>query len=323
MPVAPTRDWRGAVLVTAAIALTMIGAGRIRVWGWSSGRTIAMGAVVSAVVLALLVVERRTPHPLIHPSVWRDRVVIGANLATIAASVGMVGLIYFFSALAQSAAVFESTGLSVAVALGSFTITIAAFATVSGRLARSFGFAAPVLTGLVISVAGFLWLSATTTGTTEAQMLIPLSLCGFGAGIANGGLVSPAVLSGRLVRVDEAAGLTSLARFLGAAVAVVIGTSTYLAVAVGDVGVASAPPVDASVAVGASAYQRAVEVLRSDLRSPFEAAARTQTVEAFAATMRFTALLVAALAVISSWLLRRARSETLLASGRWEAPDPN
>jgi MFS family permease len=322
MPVAPTRDWRGALLSMAAIALFMVGAGRMRVWGWVPWPTGAVAAALVALLAALVWVESHTPHPLIHRSLWRDRVVMGANLATIGASVGMIGLIYFFAALAQSAAVFASTGLAAATALGTFTATIVAFALLSGRLSRRFGFSAPVLTGLVISVAGFLWLSTTTVGTTEGELLVPLSLCGFGAGIANGGLVAPAVFSTRLTRVDEAAGLTSLSRFFGSAIAVVIGTSTYLAVAVRDPGVESAPIVDASVSLGAGAYQDAVDALRADLRVPFEAATRAQTVQAFATTMRLTALLVAVLAALSFWLLRGARPQTLPAAELWDPPTP-
>jgi len=306
LPKPPTRDIRGAVTSALLVAVSLGAVARSPVWGWWSTE-MAIAAATALVLAALLMrIESRTPHPLLHRRVLTDRVVVGANVATLAASIGMIGLLYFFNLFAQSAAVFDSTALAVAFALVPFTASIVIFALVAQRLAGRFGSRGPVLVGLGMSTIGFFWLSTTGASTSELDLALPLTVCGIGAGIANAGLTTPAVLTLPRIRLDEAAGLFSLTRYVGSALAIAIGTSTYLAAAVriplpDEVSIAAGP---ASVATGRTTFQRALETLGDDLRAPFEAAARAQTAEAFASTMRVAGIALAVLTVISIVLLR-------------------
>jgi len=304
LPQAATRDLRGALLVALLVSLVMVGVGRARVWGW----TLPMFALVGAVAVtcaALVYVESRVEHPLLHRSLLRDRTILGANTATLAASIGMLGLLWFFNVFAQSAIVFNSTAVGVTVALVPFTLSIIVFAHIAGFLSHRMGFRGPVVVGLGVSTVGFHLLSNVTVGTTEQQLVIPLVLCGIGAGIANAGLTAPAVLTRRIARMDEAAGLTSLTRFFGSAIAVAVGTSTYLAVAVGShssqLAIGGIEPEEAIL--GHGGFSRAAATLQSDLRAPFEAAARAGTVEGFTSTMRLTSIVVAVLTLASAVLL--------------------
>jgi hypothetical protein len=243
---------------------------------------------------------------MVHPGLLRDRVVLGANVATVAASVGMLGLVYFFDLFARSSLVFEATGLAVAAALAPFTASIVGFAALAAVLSHRFGFRGPAVVGLGVSTLGFWLLSRAAPGVTEEQLVVPLALCGIGAGVANAGLTSPAVLAVPRTRLDEAAGLVSLTRFLGSALAIALGTAAYLSAAaasqVGSGLEAMADPDE--VVLGATAYQRAVQALDQDLRGPFEAITRNGTVDAFTSTMRLTAVGLAVLTALSAWLLR-------------------
>jgi MFS family permease len=309
LPRPPTRDVAGAVL-SSTVVLVLIGvAYGIDSWGWRSWLTLGSVLVLAVLVTALVRVEARAEDPMLHPGLWRNRLVVGANVATIAASIGMLGLIYFFGLFAQSAAGFDSPAAGVAAALVPFTLSIIIFVRFAELLARRLGTWGPVLTGLGLAVLGFAWLSTTTAGTTEAQLIAPLALCGVGAGIANGGLTGVAVLTEGRDRLDEAAGLLSLSRFVGSALAIAIGTSTYLSVAAARLPLdpAAGTPSADQVAVGGSAFKDAVAQLRQDLRAPFEAAARSRTAEAFASTMRIAAVVVLVLTLLSVWLLRPAR----------------
>ncbi|MGZ4680830.1 MAG: MFS transporter [Acidimicrobiales bacterium] len=309
LPRPRTRDLAGAVLSSTVVLVGIVSAYGIESWGWLSWPTAVAAVLLATLVALLLRVESRAADPMLHRALWRSRLVLGANVATIAASVGMLGLIYFFGLFAQSAAVFDSPAASVAAALAPFALSIVLFAYFSEFLARHLGYWGPVLTGLGITVVGFGWLSTTTAGTTEAQLVVPLALCGVGAGIANGGLTGVAVMSEGHDRVDEAAGMLSLSRFLGSALAIAIGTTTYLSVASGRPpleGVEAAHPPD-EVAIGGSAFHEVVAQLRRDLRGPFEAAARSRSAEAFATTMRLAAVVLLLLTLLSVWLLRPTR----------------
>ncbi len=304
LPKRPTRDLLGGAVVAPLIVLVVLGSSQARRWGWSW----QLAAVIFAVVLLgllLRAVERRAEHPLIHPGLLRDRVVLGANLATLGASIGMLGLVYFFNLFAQSAAVFHLTAVEVAVALIPFTLSIILFAQAAAFLTSRIGYRGPVLVGLGISIVGFLLLSRAEAGVTEAGIAIPLALCGIGSGIANAGLTGPAVLVERRKQIDEAAGMVSFTRFLGSAIAIAIGTATYL-----SVGTSTAPTEmamggtdPAEMMVGSTAYDSAAATLDEDLRKPFEAAVGEATTDAFATTMLVTALGLTVLTVASAWLL--------------------
>ncbi|HEX7444173.1 MAG TPA: MFS transporter, partial [Acidimicrobiales bacterium] len=306
LPRPPTRDFLGAAIVAVIVVVGFLSAFHTQSWGWLSWPNLATIAVVAALVGLLLVVESRARDPLVHPGLLRDRFVQGANLATIAASIGMLGLVYFFNLFAQSAAGFDSTATAVAVALVPFTLSMILFAHLSELLSRRLGYWGPVLAGLGLTILGFVWLATTTAATTEAGLFLPLVLCGIGAGIANAGLTGPGVLVEPVSRVDEAAGLLSLSRFVGSAMAIAIGTSTYLSVATrlpkAEMA-ASGQGVD-KVVMGGSAFRQALATLRQDLDGPFRAAAKVQTAQAFATTMGVAAAALTVMTLVSVWLLR-------------------
>jgi len=299
---APTRDLTGAVLTSMLVFVVVGGAFRTPEWGLVSWWTVAAAAIAAVLAAVLVRVEVRAEHPLVHRDLLTNRLVLGANLATVAASVGMLGLIYFFSLFAQSAATFDSTALAAAAALVPFMASMVLFSHLADILTMRLGYRGPVLAGLGLVVVGFAWLSVTAAGTTELDLLLPLTLCGIGAGIANAGLTGTAVLTQSKVRIDEAAGLLSLSRFVGSALAVAIGTSTYLSVAVRlPAGTMAAR---SQQVMGGAVFHDAVATLRQDLRGPFVAAARTATAQAFATTMGMAAVGILVMTMVSAWLLR-------------------
>jgi MFS transporter, DHA2 family, methylenomycin A resistance protein len=307
LPRPPTRDFLGGALAAIIVFLVVLIASRGNAWGWSLWPTGVLVVLTLTLGAVLVWVETHAEHPLIHGWLLRDRTVMGANVATLGASIGMLGLIYFFNVFAQSSVVFESTAIGVAFALIPFTLSIIVFALVAGSLARRLGFRGPVIVGLGLSVIGFAWLATITVGTTEVELLVPLALCGVGAGIANAGLTTPAVMT-HSRRIDEAAGLVSLTRFLGSAIAIAIGTASFLAVAISPPGRGAATD-PAATALGGSAYAQAVATLRVDLRRPFEAATREATVHAFTNTMRLAAVTLTVLMFISAVLLAHSNPD--------------
>lgn len=310
-PRGPWRDWQGAVLFAVLVTVLVVVADRSRVWGWASASTLAALGSAVVVLAALLVVERRCTRPLIHPSLWRNRRVAGANVATFGASLGMVGLLYFFNAFAQSAATYDDGAVAVLIALVPFIASIVLFAALSIWLRRKLGYRGPALVGMGLMIIGFGALSFTGAHTRPDQLWLPLLVCGMGAGIANVGVTGAAVLHVPDGRQNEAAGLVSLSRFLGSALALAVGTNTYLSVRADTVAttIAVAPkPSAMQLLQGGTFYEDAVARLGQDLRGPFEAVVREDTAAAFATTMRLSAIVVAVAWVLTFWLLRGSAS---------------
>jgi predicted MFS family arabinose efflux permease len=325
----PLHDPMGALLSVVGVFAVVLLAERGRIWG-ASGTSIAAVVLGLAVLALFVVLERRSPAPLLHPSLLRDRVVLGGDLATFASSLGMLGLLYFFGIFARSAAVFDASAAQVAFALVPFTLSLALLGRVAGRLVKRFGRAVPVVVGMGLMAAGFFVLSLTTVDSTDVDLLLPLAICGIGAGLANACVTGPAVLSVDQLRLGEAAGVASLARFAGTALAVAIGTATYLNVGAHHVspittstdapaaevaaGTGGAVPADELV-IGGDAFERALNALDHDLQAPFRDAVRLDAVDGFTATMRWTGFTIAGAAIASGWLLRAERQPRQSSSG--------
>lgn len=302
----PTNDLVGAGLAAVLIALVVLLAERLAVWEFVSVQV--GGTAVACVVLALLLWrhETRTEHPLMHRSVIEDRRVLGANLATVGASIGMLSLLYFFNLFAQSAATFSGGAVSVLAALVPFLGSMVLCAAAAHWLGHRWGHRGPVTLGLVLMVIGFAWLTQVTGDTTRSQLFLPLAVAGVGAGITNASLTGVAVLGLPAGRMNEAAGWISLSRFLGSAMALAVGTATYLSVAATDLGGAAGA---AAARAGGDAFDAAAAALDQDLSGPLLAATQAATAERFARTMGLTAAVLAVVAVVSWWLLRPDRTD--------------
>ncbi len=317
-------DWSGAGLFAAIVFLVVLVADRSRVWGWASVLTGGVVVLIAVLVIVFVVVERRTQARVFHPSLLRNRRVLGANIATFGASLGMIGLLYFFNAFAQSAATFDSGAVQVLIAFVPFIASVVLVTVISLGLKRWLGYRGPALVGMGCMVVGFAMLGFTDGNTTRPELWVPLILCGLGAGISNVGLSSAAIMGLPAGRLNEAAGLVSLSRFLGSALALAVGTNTYLAVrAHSDAdSVVGARPKLIDLLLGGDAYNKAVQRLGEDLRGPFEAIVRDETAAAFAATMRVSALVVGLTWVASLVLLRNPSSaESAWVATHEEFPD--
>ena len=218
------RDPVGVVLSVVGVVVVVLVAELGRAWsGLVAGVT--AGVVAAVAVIGFVAWERRQEAPLVHPSLLRDRQVAGGDLATFASALGMLGLLYFFGIYARSAATLGWSALSVALALIPFALSLALLGLLAGWLGRHLGRAVPVVFGMGLMAIGFLVLSRTSVDASDADVLVPLAICGIGAGIANACVTRPAVLSVDRHRLGEAAGVASLARFAGTALALAIGTT--------------------------------------------------------------------------------------------------
>ncbi len=293
----PTDDFLGGVLAAALVGLVVVLAERLAVWRLLSPEFLAGVTLALLLSFALVLHERRVQHPLLHRQVIEDRRVLGANVAALGASIGMVSLLYFFNLFAQSAAIFSSGIVSVIAALAPFIGSMVLCAALAHRLGVRYGPTGPVVAGFVLMVVGFGWLSRVTTITTEAQLMVPLTVAGVGAGITNASLTGVAVLDLPAGRMNEAAGWNGVARFLGSAIALAVGTTAFLSVN-RDGG---AHPETAHAA--SNAFDAAVETLAHDLSGPLSAVADMDTAQRFARTMAVTSVMLVMVAFVACLLL--------------------
>ena len=153
---APRRDridWRGAALVAAGMALSVYGFEQASSWGWGDGRTWAciIGGLVVLVVFVL--VELRTPVPLIKIRIFTDRAFAVDNAVLFFSMVAFVPVFFFASVYSQVSLGYDanSAGLYLLLFFGGF----APAAQVGGRILDDRGAKPAIVAGSALGAVGF------------------------------------------------------------------------------------------------------------------------------------------------------------------------
>lgn len=174
-------DWAGAaaMLVTGTVIMFGLLQGG-QSWPWFSLNT--LGVIVVSVVLIIITIriERKSSEPILPRWVWKKRVILGANLATIGMGIATMGPNMYLPVFAQSV-----TGVGAIAAgfiLASMSITWPLSSALSGNLYLRIGFRNTALCGIIIVIIGatsFLFLSF--PGPVWSLVAIQMTLgAGFG-----------------------------------------------------------------------------------------------------------------------------------------------
>ena len=176
-------DAAGAVTVTAGLIALVWGIVRSSQSGW--GSTEVVGSLAAAVVLlvAFVVIERRSAEPLVRLSIFSVRTVRGANVAMFIVAAGLFSMFFFNTLYLQR--VLGYSPLEAGLAFLPFTLGIIIGAGASQRLVPALGAREVPLIGLALAVVGLLlFLRLTPEGTSYAVDLLPgIMLISIGMGL--------------------------------------------------------------------------------------------------------------------------------------------
>lgn len=214
-------DVAGAVLLAAGGSLLLLGLleGGVR-WEWSS--TTSLGILMASVVLlaTFVVVESRTPEPVLPLWIFRRRVLNASNSGAFVVGVLLLGLTSYVPLYAQ--AVLGHGALVAGLALASMTIGWPIASATCGRFYLSIGFRWTVLMGAVFVMAGALLLLSVSPESALWQLALP----GFLMGIGFGYVASPGVIVAQSSVGWEhrgvATGTNVFSRSMGSAVGVAV-----------------------------------------------------------------------------------------------------
>ncbi|UPK73049.1 MFS transporter [Nocardioidaceae bacterium SCSIO 66511] len=207
-------DWRGAVLVAAGMALSVLGFSQSADWGWESPATwvaIAGGLVLLAL---FVVVERRTVIPLIRLDIFRSAGMRVDSLVLFFAMMAFVPVSYFLSIYAD-----VSLGLNAhqsSILLLQFFLGYLIAAQVGGRIFDARGAKPAVVLGCVLAIAGFGWWADNVTTLTSHAQTYPMLLAGAGIGMLMGPVSADAVSRAAGASYGEVTGLNQTVRNYGA-----------------------------------------------------------------------------------------------------------
>ncbi|WP_116998057.1 MFS transporter [Desertimonas flava] len=192
-------DVPGAALATITLAgITYFAIDR------GGGLSVASGVGGLAAGIAFVVVERRSPQPMLPVSLFASRQFSGANLATVAVYAGLGGAFFLLVLRLQFSLGYSA--LEAGAALVPFTLLLLVLSARAGELAQRIGARGPMTLGPLAAAVGIVLLSGVSPGDRYVSGVLP-GVVVFGLGMAL--TVAPLTAAVFASVPDESAGAAS------------------------------------------------------------------------------------------------------------------
>jgi EmrB/QacA subfamily drug resistance transporter len=222
-----TIDLGGAVLVALTLMPLILALSKGSDWGWASLATLGCLALGVAAGFAFVVVEKRVAVPMLDLALLRNRVLVGSTIAILIGAGTINGLMYLVSLYFQDPATLSFSPLEAGLATLPATVGLVLVAPLVPRLAAKFGGRQVVAVGFAVTTVGFAWIGLVDGSWRYAAFVLPLVAVAIGMGLSNGPASSAATASVPAAQVGAASGVSNMARYVGAAVAVALAATIY------------------------------------------------------------------------------------------------
>ncbi|OIK26744.1 MFS transporter [Streptomyces malaysiense] len=225
-------DLPGALLVTAGLGTLAYGISRTQEKGWTAPASmlpLAAGALLTAL---FLLVEARTPAPLMPLGLLRRRPVASANAAMLVSGSAMFCMWYFMTLYAQN--VLGYSPLEAGAALVPSSLAVIVGSKTAPRLMRTAGPRSVAVLGTLIGAGGFAWQS--TMSAHEAYVtaiMFPGILMMLGGGLAMTPLAALATSGAAAHEAGVVSGLVNTSRTMGGSLGLAV-MSTIAATGTGS-----------------------------------------------------------------------------------------
>ena len=174
-------DLAGAVAVTAGLIVLVYAIVKAQDFGWGSPETLGLGALAIALLVAFVVIERRTPGPLVRLDVLRIRSLAVGNGVLLVVAGGLFAMFFFASLYVQQ--ILGYSPIKAGLAFLPVTLGIGLGSAAAQVVIRRAGVRANAIIGMVIAAVGLFLLSAAPPdGTYLANLLPGLLVMSFGMG---------------------------------------------------------------------------------------------------------------------------------------------
>jgi EmrB/QacA subfamily drug resistance transporter len=180
-PQTPPLDVPGAVLSIVglgSLVWAIISAGES---GWTGQGPLTGFAVAVVATAAFVMWERRTPHPMLDVTFFRNARFSAASVGVMLGYFAMFGSLFLMSQLLQF--VLGYSALDAGVRLLPFALSMAVFSTASTKLVDRFGTKVVVVGGMGLVALGLLWMASPGSGSTYVAYLPGMLLMGIGVAL--------------------------------------------------------------------------------------------------------------------------------------------
>ena len=186
-------DLPGAVTSTGGLVALVYGFTKAASDGWDASVTIAFLIAAAVLLVAFVVIELRSSHPLLPMRVILDRNRGGAYLSALLIGVGMFGVFLFLTFYLQVTLGYSA--LMTGVAFLPFTLGIIGGAGVSSQLTTRVGPRVLMFSGMLLSAIGMVLLTRIGVDTGFWTHVFPAELViSFGMGVTFGPMSNTALV---------------------------------------------------------------------------------------------------------------------------------
>ncbi len=212
-------DFPGAASITAGLMLLVYAMTRATNDGWTAGATLALLAGSATLVLAFVVIELRSPSPLLPLRIFRSRTLAAANVAM--AIVGAVAFSEFFVLTLYLQDVLHYSAVKSGAAFAGFALAVVVVSNIAQAIVGRVGVRPTLTAGLLLSAVSIAWLTRLPVDGHYFWDLFPAFVLG-GAGM---GLSFVPVTIASLTGVERsdagvASGLINTSRQIGGAIGI-------------------------------------------------------------------------------------------------------
>ena len=229
-------DVAGAVTVTVGLSMLVYALVDANNAGWGSARTISLLAVSALLLIAFVVIERRTPDPLVPFSIFRMRTLTGANIVGILVGASLFSMFFFISLYMQQ--VLGYSPIKAGLSYLPLALSIIVSAGIASQLVTKTGYKGVLAVGMGLIAIALVWFSQISVdGSFLGDILGPSLLAAVGLGFS---FVTTTIAAVSGVEEDEAglaSGLINTSQQIGGA----LGLATLSAISVSVIGGSHSP----------------------------------------------------------------------------------
>jgi EmrB/QacA subfamily drug resistance transporter len=176
-------DLPGAVTVTAGLSALVYALVRATAVGWGSIQTIGVLAAAAVLLIAFVVIERRSDAPLVPFAFFRNLNASAANATMFATGAAIIGLFYFLSLYLQK--VLGYSAIKAGTSQLPLAVGIIVAAGMASPLVARLGVRRVLIAGLALFAGGLVWFAQLPVhGSYLSDLLGPSLLIALGLGFA-------------------------------------------------------------------------------------------------------------------------------------------
>ena len=208
-------DLPGAGLAAAGLFCILAALSRGEAWGWASGATLGAGALGVALLAVFVRHEGRAASPMLDLALLRRRSLATANLAAMASSAALFGVLILLPFYLTAVLGFDPVLLALAITpiAGSFMLV----APLAGRVIHRVGSDRLAAAGFLVSAAGAAWMAVAATAQDYTALLPGIVAFGVGLAISTSPITLTAIHDVPAGRLGVASALPNISRYIGGA----------------------------------------------------------------------------------------------------------